>query len=519
MRKIATIVAALSFFTLGTHAQIADVSWGEAAPFSKNQAVTEVVAEKGNTFYAIKMNVKNPQKSTISIEAVSKTSLSQENEFTVYTPTMYGQEYEYVQSLQVTDGIIVFFSYLDIAKSTFTAYAQKFSFDGAKVGEFKKLDEFLGNEKTVIGRYSVTRSPFDDGFILCYSRPFILYSDEYFRFRQYDYSLNQAWEREFVFPFKGKEFELKEIQVSNDSSLYMLVRVLEDDEAAREKKGGLNITYTHSLLSFNAHPSNKDTVFRQIPITIGSKNIADVAYKVTDNREIICAGFYADRKDMAISGAFYSVIESVSGNTRLSNSFKFKKEFIEGFIDNDHRERGVGMRDFDLQKLRINDDGTVFMIGEQYFQKITCSGVENPATMKCDVEHIYNDIVVVKFDQTGKELFTANIPKRTSDKNSSYFLTYSQAQGKDRLAFIYNDLPKNVTVTNPLELKRFTEKGGAVVAGSVTSSGKVSRDILLSAEDLKVIIHPKAYLQTGKNTLIIYGVNGKSGKWGLLSVY
>lgn len=519
MRKIAIIVAALSLFTVKTNAQIADVSWGEAVPFSKNQAVAEVVAEKGNTFYAIKMSVKNPQKSTISIEAVSKTSLSSENEFTVYTPTMYGKELEYVGTLQVNDGIIVYFSYLDIPKSTFTAYGQKFSFDGNKIGEFKKLDEFVGNEKTVIGRYSIIRSPFDDGFILCYSRPFILYSDEYFRFRQYDYSLEQAWEREFVFPFKGKEFELKEIQVSTDSSLYMLVRILEDDESAREKKGGLNITYTHSLLSFNAHPSNTDTVFRQIPITVGNKNIADVAYKVTDNREIICAGFYADRKDMAISGAFYNVIESVSGNIRLSTSFKFKKEFIEGFIDKDHIERGVGMRDFELQKLRINDDGSVFMIGEQYFQKITCSGVDNPATMKCDIEHIYNDIVVVKFDQNGKDLFTVNIPKRTSDKNNNYFLTYAQAQGKDRLAFIYNDLPKNVTTTNPLELKRYTEKGGVLVAGSITSSGKASRDILLSGEDAKMIIHPKAYLQTGKNTIIIYGVNGKSAKWGLLSVY
>lgn len=519
MRKISIIVAVFALFSLGSRAQIADVTWGESTPFSKNQAISKIVAEKGNTFYATKMNSKNPGKSNISIEAVSKTSLTAENEFTVYTPTMYGKELEYVSTLQVDDGLVVFFSYLDIPQSTFLAYAQKYSFDGNKIGEFKTLDQFVGNEKTVIGKYSIIRSPFDDGFILCYSRPFIIYSDEYFRFRQYDYNLNQAWEREFVFPFKGKEFELKEIQATKDSSLYMLVRVLEDDEAAREKKGGLNITYTHSLLSFNAHPSNTDTTFRLIPITVGSKNIADVAYKVTDNQEIICAGFYADRKDMAISGAFYNVIEAVSGNVRLSNSFKFKKEFIDGFIDKDHIERGLGMRDFELQELHINDDGTVFMIGEQYFQKITCSGVDKPATMKCDTEHIYNDIVAVKFDQEGKELFTVNIPKRTSDKNSSYFLSFAKAQGTDRLAFVYNDLPKNTITNNPLEMKRFTEKGGVLVAGTITSSGKAARDILLTGDDAKMIIHPKACLPTGKNTIIIYGTNGKIGKWGLLSVY
>src|SRR5690606_10053052 len=150
------------------------------------------------------------------------------------------------------------------------------------------------------------------------SRPFILYSDEYFRFRQYDYSLEQAWEREFVFPFKGKEFELKEIQASTDSSLYMLVRILEDDEAAREKKGGLNITNTHSLLSLNSYRPHADTVYLHIASTVDNKHIADAAYKVTDIREIICAGLYGDRKDMAIPRALYSIIQSVSRILRLS---------------------------------------------------------------------------------------------------------------------------------------------------------------------------------------------------------
>jgi len=522
MRKITGILTFLISACTGLVAQTADVTWSDPTPFSRQSYYSKIAEETKDAFYVLKTSVTGISSNDILLEKYSKSDLSLETSFTIYTETMYAKTpgakrpLDYDKLMMMPDGFVVFFTEFLLEAKTFTSYAQKFDAQGQRVGELQTLEVFTGNDKTVIGKYEFTPSPFGDGFILCYSRPFILYSDEYFRFKFYDYNLQEKWEKEFLFPFKGKEFEIRQIKASVDSTVYMMIKVLEDDEKEREKKGNRNITYTYNMLSFTMDPADTSGQFSSMPLTVGKKYITDVSFGLNDHMEIACAGYFADRKDMAISGAFYMVIESKSTKVRTSSTMDFSKEFLARFVDTKNPDRGVGMRDFELQDLQIRNDGTVYLIGEQVFGKTVCYG--QPPKLKCNTENYFNDIVVTRISNEGKIEWTSNVPKRSFDEENGFLLSYAYKIMDNKIVFIYNDSPKNMNTFNPLELKYVSTGGMVSMVAEVNNKGEVHRELMHEDSDTKILLRPRTYLQLG-NELVIYGIKGNKQYWGKVRFY
>lgn len=511
------------FSSVHVSAQVADITWEDPTPFSKESFFSQVVEETDDAYYVLKTSVTGISSNDILLEKYSKNDFSYLAGFPVYSETMYSKDptekrpMDYDKIIMVQDGFLVFFTEFILEKKTFTSYCQKFSFEGQTIGELKQLEVFTGDDKTVIGKYEFTPSPFGDGFILTYSRPFILYSNEFFRFKFFDFNLEEKWTKEFLFPFPGKEFEVKQIRTSVDSMVYVMVKVLDDSEKEREKKGNRNVTYSFNLLSFHMNPEDTSKQFNNMPVRLNKKYITDVAYVINEHKEIVCSGYFADKKDMAISGAFYMLIESVGGQVRTSDMSDFSKDFLAKFVDTKNPDRGIGMRDFVLQDLEIMNDGTIYLIGEQYYEKIMCSG--QPPKLNCITEYYYNDIVVTRISNEGKIEWTSNIPKRSYDRESGFLLSYTyKMMDNGRIVFIYNDAPKNMQTENPLEFKYVNKNGMVAIVADVNKEGKVHREYLQEGKNAKIMIRPKTHLFV-KDDLVIYGLQGNKQYWGKLRVY
>src|SRR5690606_28826072 len=97
--------------------------------------------------------------------------------------------------------------------------------------------------------------------------------------------------------------------------------------------------------------------------------------------------------------------------------------FLSRFVDTRNPDRGVGMRDIEFQDLEVMNDGSMYLIGEQRYDRTTCYG--HPPDLKCTTENYYNDIVVVRISNEGKVLWTSNVPKRSYDKENGFLLSYS----------------------------------------------------------------------------------------------
>jgi hypothetical protein len=521
-------IAALHF----SNAQLADVTWGDATKLNTKSVNTGIFADETDYLYSTRTGPAEYGFSSIYVDKVSKKDLNVESYFEIYNPNMYSPDpkltraFQFNEVIKTQDGYIAFFTEPDYVKYTFTSFCQKFDKEGKKVGTLTVLQIFQGHEKTVIGKFIVIRSPLNDGFFLMYSRPFIQYDNEYLIFDFYDYNLEKKWERKQKFPLNGKEFEPRQYKTNiTDSTLYLVVRVLEETEEERLKKNNAKVNYSFSLLSFKFDPADTNSLFNSTPINLPKKYISDISFDV-HNHELVFSGFFADKKDMEASGAFCIVLEEYSKKVRSSHAMDFDKNFAEKFLDNDKlaSQRGGGIRDFQVKDLQITNDGSIYFLAENTFAAAKAGKVRG--FTEIIFSPFYNNIVVVKIGNDHKVNWITPVVKRqrepsfTTNENSGFALSYTYAIYNDKVVVIYNDLLKNLTAQSPLEMNYITAPKGTVpVMATINSKGEVGRDVLFEGADSKIILCPKTSVVENKSQIYIYTIIGNNQRWGLFKFY
>lgn len=519
-------------------AQLAEVTWGDPTKLNAKSVNTGIFADEADYLYSTRTGPAEYAFSSIFIDKVSKKDLVTESSFEIYSPTMYSGDgktqrvFQFNEVVHTQDGgFLVFFTEPDYVKYTFTSHCQKFDKDGKRVGSLVTLQIFQGHEKTVIGRFIVIRSPLNDGFFLMYSRPFIQYDNEYLIFDFYDYNLQKKWERKQKFPLNGKEFEPRQYKTNiEDSTLYLVVRVLEETEEERTKKGNTKVNYSFSLLDFKFDPNDTNSIFNSTPIHLTKKFISDISFEVS-NHELVFGGFYADKKTMEASGAFCIVLEEYSKKVRSTNHVEFEKGFGDKFLETDADKygkqamgRGDGVRDFQLKDLQVTNDGSIYIIAENVF------AAAKPGKVRGFTEIIYspyyNNVIVTKIDNNRKVSWITPLVKKqiqptfTTNEFSGFTLSYTYAIYSDKVVIIYNDLLANLKAQSPLELKYVSSAKGTVpVVATINSKGEVSRDVLFEGADQKVVLCPKTSVVENKSTIYMYTILGNTQRWGVFKFF
>lgn len=532
--KVKLILASVLVLTLNTlSAQLADVNWGDATKLDAKSVNTGIFADQEEYLYSTRTAPAEYGYSSIYIDVVSKKTLNVETSFEIYNPTMYSPDPKVQRAFQFNEviktqdgGYLVFFTEPDYVKYTFTSYCQRFDKDGKKEGTLVQLQIFQGHEKTVIGKFIVIRSPLNDGFFLMYSRPFIQYDNEYLVFDFYDYKLTKLWDRKQKFPLNGKEFEPRQYKTNiQDSTLYLVVRVLEETEEERLKKNNAKVNYSFSLLSFKFDPKDTNSTFNSTSIHVPKKYISDISFDV-NNHELVFAGFFADKKDMEASGSFCIVMEEYSKKVRSTHTLDFEKTFAEKFYDAETVKmgRGDGIRDFEVKDLQITADGTIYFIAENKFAAAKAGKVRG--FTEIIYAPYYNNVVVAKIGNDRKVSWVTQVMKRqkesvfTTNENAGFSLSYTYAIYGDKVVIIYNDFKDNIKLQTPADIKYVTgPKSTVAVLATINSKGEVGKDVLFDGADAKVVLIPKTSLVENKNNVYIYSILGTTQRWGLLKFY
>lgn len=524
IKRIVFLLLIISLFAANLNAQQAEAEWG--TPFKQTRwgGFDEVLGETSDGFFVTRKKITGLTTYDLYIEKYSKENFALEFSTAVYTEKMYSESskknrhMEVNGTLMLNENIVVFISEYDNKEDTYTSYAQKVNLNGELDGGLITLDVYKTPEKSLRGRYEFAASPDKKHVILYHKRPFKIYNDEKFKIKKFTEELQPVWEKDFVFPYKDKDFNLTKIAVMNDGHVYMMARVFLENEEAREKKNNKEATYYYKLLSFADTDTLQEDKLKETDISISKKWITDVAFTIR-NDEIICAGFYADKKDMAVNGMFFLRIERSTGKIRAQDTEEFSKAFLAEFLGDKKAERGIGLRDFELHDLILNNDGSVVLVAEQSFIKSVCT-TDSRGFTRCQDYYYYNDILVVSINSKGEIEWNARIPKRQMDTQQGYYLSYAMAVKGEKLYFLYNENPKNLTVTDPRLLKFVNIPKSVAVLAEVNSKGEVSRDALFSAKELnKVYMRPKICRQINASEMIIFAINGKNNMWGKLKLY
>ena len=368
----------------------------------------------------------------------------------------------------------------------------------------------------------------------------------------FDSDFKELWSKEAKLPYSKKNFSIEDYQLDNQGNVYLLGIIYTEGANRLERRG--KATYQYDIVAYRQ--DNAATESHEYKIDMKDRFISDLSFKIGDDGDLICAGFYSEKGAKSVKGScFFKINPKTHDQTSISSrpfDFQFmttnlserNKERAKAAIEKGDKEAEPELYDYSIDKLITRSDGGVIMVAEQYFidERLRYNnygygnwgspfynpyayssiydpyGYRNGNNRQPDYIFNYNDIIVVNIQPDGEIAWSARIPKRqTSVNDFGMYSSYGMSIVADKLYFVYNDDPKNL---DPKAKKIATEtpdKYSVLTIAEVNRDGQVRRAPLFQNKENGVVVRPKISKQVGRRDLAIYGENGRRYKFGVLT--
>ncbi len=429
----------------------------------------------------------------------------------------------------------------EISKSTLNL-----SKDLVKIAE----QDQKNNEKEDVFTIAMSR---DSSKLVVFNRQPAARSQQEFSLTVFNSEFTELWSKEAKLPYSRKNFGVDEYQVDNQGNVYLLGIIYTEGSGRLERHG--KATYQYDIVAYRRDDSTTDS--HEYKVEMKDRFVSDLSFKIADDGDLICAGFYSDKGAKSVKGAcFFKINPKTHDQTSISSrpfDFQFmtvnlsekNKERAKAALEHGDKAAEPELYDYSIDKLITRSDGGVIMIAEQYFiderlrnnynnygygnsafyNPYSYSSIYNPYgynrygnNRQPDYYFNYNDIIVVNIQPDGEIAWSARIPKRQISVNDfGQYSSYGMSIVADKLYFIYNDDPKNL---DPRAKKIATEtpdKYSVVTIAEVDRNGAVKRSPLFQNKENGVVVRPKLSKQVGRRELAIYGESGRRYKFGVLS--
>ncbi len=332
----------------------------------------------------------------------------------------------------------------------------------------------------------------------------------------FDKDMNLLWRKDMKLPYKDMLFDIEGYEVDSKGNFY-LMGIVYQGRAVKQRGGKPN--YQYSIWAYTDEGNNTE----EYKMDLGESFITDMTFKISNNGDIVCAGFYSPRLTYRISGTFYQAIDPNTASVEVQTTKAFDKGFLAEFMSDKRAKKGKGLHRFDLGKMILRGDGGAILMAEQFYvdERVTRS---NPATPRAfrnntqvDYYYYYNDIIVVNIAPSGEIEWATKVPKsQTTQNDGGHFSSYSYMLKGRNIHLIYNDNPKNL-FPNPSRTFSFNGKKSVVTLATLSPEGYLKRSLLFSNQDERIVTRPKACEQMSLEQMVICGEWGRRAKVGILT--
>ena len=371
----------------------------------------------------------------------------------------------------------------------------------------------------------------DSSKILVYNNlPYKKGEPEQFAFNVYNSDFEQLWNKKVRLPYKDEKFTVEEYRIDNNGNVYLMGVVFLEGRT-KNRKGNPN--YQYSILAYTNEGEEKE----EYKIKLDEQFITDLTFRVGNDGNLVCSGFYSDRGTFSIKGTYFFRIDSKSKEIFNKNIKAFDIDFLTSNLTDRRAEKlkkavasgddnkAPELYEYDLDELILRSDGGALLIAEQYYverrenfnnfysaSRFSRSNVGN----RFYYEYYYNDIIIVNIKPNGEIEWTSRIPKRQQTINDGgYYSSYSRSIVRDKIYFIYNENRRNFG-EDGRRLYNFDGRNSIIALSEVNQNGEVKTYPLASNRDAQVITRPKVCKQIGKKEMIIYGEIGRNFRFGSL---
>ncbi len=476
-----------------------DVSWGPRLEQSTRNRIERIVGEDQNGIYVFRLRSRLVGNSIPVVEHYSKsmilkysTKLEELSKRNIYIDNFW----------HFNNRLFIYFTEYNSKQNKQVLYYQEVNKkSGQLLGKRERLTQVPTYGRNSIGHLEYAAST-DSSTAVIYYSPYLetgLFQKKRnatFQLQIVDENFKTIWNKSVKAPYKDELFDVERVEVDKKGNAYILAKVYE--KSRRSRKGG-RVNYFYKILAYR----NNGEELKEFDLTLDELFIADITFKVNNKDQLICAGFYSERRINSMKGSFLITVDTKNGEIISKGVEPFSKELLMQVTSKRRARKGKELyRDY-LDEIILRSDGGAVIIAEQFYVSThsytTGTGVNR--TEQSTSTYHYEDIIVVNINPNATTAWAASIPKNQAASTKS-FSSYSHAIVKGRIHFIYNERISNRS---------------PVMLASVDTKGKVDIKELFNNKTERVLTRPRLCRQTSKNEMMIYGERGKRYKFGKIS--
>jgi len=506
------------------------ITWGKESTEPAGTAISKIVSWNKDGFFALRLkqatgnNAADGPSKVILERYNSSMNLVKSRQLSLKIKKKKRQ----FEDLMVIGGQLYFFtSFNNQAKKKNYLFAQRIDSKELRPNsDLRFIADIDTKNKYQEGAFNFHISR-DSSKVLIYNQlPYKKNNPERFALRVFDNEMQELWSKDIKLPYDDNQFAVEDYQVDNDGNVYLL-GVLYLDASLVRRRGKPN--YKYVILAYNKSGEE----LTKYKIDLEQKFLTDLTFRVADNGELICSGFYSEKGTYSMKGTYFFRVDPKEKRVFNKNAkdldFDFRAEYVsekkKGKLKNREQEgkKSLELYSYSLDHLILRNDGGALLIAEQYYveEQIDNSygygGFNNyNGVVRYDYYYNYNDIIIVNINPNGEVEWSARIPKRQETRNDGgYFSSYAMSIVRDKIYFIYNDNARNFAVDK--KDNRFYNYNGSnsiIAQTAVYQDGEVSTAPLFENSDARIITRPKVCRQTGKKEMVIFGERGRRSRFG-----
>ena len=556
-----------SFFIAANAQQVADENnrtpakmvWSDEYQEPSNTEIQKIIATEGGGFYTLRLHqgglVGGGKQKPIIEYYNSKMKMVRSRELDLD----YKGKERFLKDVVMVGGRLWMLSYF---------YNEKHEKTYLFAQEVNKNTLNLTKDMVMVGEQDETNRERQDVFSVAQSRDsskIVIFNrqpnskdGQSFSLAVYNADFNEQWSKNAKLPYSKKNFSVEDYQVDNHGNVYLLGIIYTEGSNRLERRG--KPTYQYDIVAY-LKDSTLDV--QEYKISLKEKFVTDLTFRVADDGDIVCAGFYSEKDAKGMKGScFFKINPRTKDMTSISTrefDFNFvtanlsdkSKMQAKAAVDRDDKERAPELFDYNLDKLIMRSDGGVILIAEQYFveERMLNNNLygyspygfspyglnswnspyyssfydpygyrNNRGNRRSDYYFNYNDIIVVNIQPDGEIAWTTRVPKRQISVNDGgMYSSYSMSIVADKLYFAYNENPKNLDPKRDKTVAETPDKYSVVTLAEVARDGSLKRYPMFSNRDKGVVTRPKICRQVGRRDMAVYGESGRAYRFGVLS--
>lgn len=327
----------------------------------------------------------------------------------------------------------------------------------------------------------------DSSKMLIYNQlPFAEEGPELLSLRVCDVHMNLLWEKNIELPYKSKLTEIVNVKVNNRGEVIVLARIY-NKKLKYSLKGRPNYDYVLFKFSGNKEP-------QEYKLPNGDYFLSYLDFDILNNKEVVCAGFFAKNNARRIAGSAYYRVDMSEQKIVKRRLASFDNEFLKSFRALKKAKKGKELMWYSLDHLVLRSDGGTLLIGEKRYDNLTSNG---------RYFH-YHDIIMTNLNADGSIAWTKRIPKRQIDQLGD-FSSYSVSIDRDEIFILFNDHRKNMEDDlKYIRRFRYTYPFNVASVIRVGADGSEARKMLYEVNQKNLFIRPLASKQIDKNKTLIF---------------